>query len=444
MRRQISNFVYGLLDYAAYPIGMLILAPFILRNLGVAQYGIWTVTASIVSIGSIIASGFGDATIQKIATLRSGGNLEGVPRVVRAAMGIHLVLGVASSVVIWSVSGLLADRLAFQDTGLRSTCVWCIRIAAVLTALRAIEAVCISVQRAFERYGSAVRTSVAGRVLGLVAAAVLASCAQGIIAILVATTLVVALAVGTQMIGMQRLLETREVSPTYEGAISKDLLQFGAFTWMLAATGVVFSQADRLMGGASFGAAAIVSYALCAQLSQPVYGLTAAGLHFLSPYIASRYATAGGRPLKKTLMVAVLANVALVLIGAGLLLVISDRILHLLSTEELARVSAPLFKPVLAGSTLLALSVAGNYAMVAMGRVRIVALVNVIACAAIVAITAMSLRSLGVMAMAGGRIAFALIALCVYIPLAKEMWWRRPLVEDFASGDAVGEMVEGA
>src|SRR5215831_9914051 len=415
MRRQLSNSIYGLLDYAAYPIGMLVVAPFILRNLGVAQYGIWTVTSSIVNIGSIFASGFGDANTQRIASHRSAGRLGAVPGVVRGAMGIHLVLGIVSTGVIWCVADFLADRLALGDAGLREMCVRCIRIAAVLTAIRAVETVCISTQKAYERYGAAVMISVAGRVLGLAAAAVLASHSQGVATIWAASAVLAALALGAQVIGLQRLLGTKNLAPSYEGSISKDLLQFGAFTWTLAATGVVFSQADRLMGGASFGASAVVSYALCAQLSQPVYGLTAAGLHFLFPYIACRHSTSDGNTLKRTLILAVLANTGLVVIGAGLLLVLSNRILHLLATEELTRTSAPLLPSVLAGSALLALSVTGSYAMVALGRVRTVALLNVVACAAMVVFAGSSLRRFGVMVLADGRIAFALIALCVYI-----------------------------
>src|SRR5215469_16934940 len=73
LRRQLFNSFYGLLDYAAYPIGMLVVAPIVFRNLGTAQYGIWTITMATVSVGSIIASGFGDANIQQVATERGRG-----------------------------------------------------------------------------------------------------------------------------------------------------------------------------------------------------------------------------------------------------------------------------------------------------------------------------------------------------------------------------------
>ena len=41
MRAHLVNATYGVLEYAAYPIGMLLVAPIILRNMGAAQYGIW-------------------------------------------------------------------------------------------------------------------------------------------------------------------------------------------------------------------------------------------------------------------------------------------------------------------------------------------------------------------------------------------------------------------
>ena len=435
MRRQLTNSIYGLLDYAAYPIGMLIVAPFVLRNLGVAQYGIWAVTTSIVSIGSIVASGFGDANTQKIASHRSAGSSNDLLDVVRAAMGIHLVLGIAGSFVIWSSAGFLAGRLTLHDTGLYGSCVWCIRIAALVTALRALETVCISTQKAFERYGPAVRISITARAMSLVVAAALASRAQGIASIMAATAALTALGLTLQILGLYRLLGGN-IAPSYRWPTTSALLRFGAFTWMLAASGVVFSQADRLIGGTSLGASAVVSYAICAQLSQPVYGLTAAGLHFLFPYIASRQGKATAPALRRTITFAVLVNFFIVLVGVGLLLILSDRLLHLLATDEIARVSASLLPSVLAGSGLLALSVTGSYAMIALNRVRIVAVLNVAASAAIVLFTTSFLHGFGVMALALGRIVFALIALCVYVPLARELQWRNAPVKSFVTREA--------
>jgi O-antigen/teichoic acid export membrane protein len=67
MKGHLSNAAYGMLDYGAFPLGMLVVAPVLLHNVGVAQYGVWTMASAVVSIGGVVASGFGDANIQYIA-----------------------------------------------------------------------------------------------------------------------------------------------------------------------------------------------------------------------------------------------------------------------------------------------------------------------------------------------------------------------------------------
>jgi O-antigen/teichoic acid export membrane protein len=421
MRRQIANSIYGLLDYAAYPFGMLALAPIVLRHLGAAQYGVWAVATAIVSFASIVASGFGDANIQQVATRRGIGGQEPLLRAVRASMGIHLVLGTAMGIVLLIVAPYLADRLSLTDATLQQACLSCVRIAGVITVIRAIETVCISTQRAFERYGAAVRISIAGRLLSLAAAALLATFTRDVVNIMAATAAFAALGLLAQLIRLRQLLGYQNLAPSFDRTATRELVRFGIFTWLLSATGVVFSQADRLIAGVSMGASAVVSYALCAQMSQPVYGLTAASLHFLFPYFAYQRANATPAALRKALLVTVLMNVLLVFVGAGLLLVFSDRILHLLATDAIARVCASLLPSVLAGSALLALGVSGTYTMLALGRVRPVTLINLTGAVVLLLVIAFFLRSFGVMAIIAARLAFALISLLVYVPLLHEL-----------------------
>jgi O-antigen/teichoic acid export membrane protein len=392
-----------------------------MRNLGVAQYGVWMVTTSIVSVGSIVASGFGDANIQRVASQRSMGSSDCLLRMVRASMGIHLVLGIGTATSVWLWAPSLADNLAYGDPLLKQTSLSCIRIAALITVIRAVETVCISTQRAFERYGTAVRISIAGRLLSLAAAAVLSISARGVVDIMAAAFGFACLALLVQLLRLGQLLQSWELTPSFDRLATRELLQFGIFAWLLSASGVVFGQADRLIGGASMGASAIVSYALCAQISQPIYGLTAAGLHFLFPYLVRLRATSTTRELRKTLAIAFLSNVLMVLLGTGLLLGFSERILHLLAVDAIARASAPLFLPVLAGSALLACSVTGSYAMLALGRVRQVALLNVAGALALFLVISCYLSRFGLTALIAGRLVFAFIALFVYVPLLREL-----------------------
>jgi O-antigen/teichoic acid export membrane protein len=95
MRRHLSNATYGVLDYAAHPVAMLLAAPMLLHHLGVAPYGVWVVATAAVSTGSIIASGFGDANIQYVAGVRARNDAAALLRAVRSMVGINLSLGAA-------------------------------------------------------------------------------------------------------------------------------------------------------------------------------------------------------------------------------------------------------------------------------------------------------------------------------------------------------------
>jgi O-antigen/teichoic acid export membrane protein len=420
-----SNFTYGLLDYAAYPIGMLVVAPVFLRNLGTAQYGIWVAAASAVNIGAIVSSGFGDANIHQVATLRANGSRAELFRVVRSTMAIHLMLGTVIAAILWYVAPFLARHLAHADSALLSICLLSMRIAAAMVLIRAVETVCISTQRGFERYGAAVGISVTARVLSLVAAAAIALYSGGVVAIMAVSAGFAALALVFQLFQIRRLLQIDSLLPAFNAGAIRGLLRFGIFTWALSFTGVVFSQADRLIGGASMGASALVAYAICAQIAQPVYGLTAAGLHFLFPYIAFRRAIDTPSELASIVIRSVLANALLVAIGAGLLLAFSQTILRLLTAGAVREACSPLLGPVVVSSAILALTVSGNYALLALGRPRLLALINIVASSAMVLLIEIFLPSRGAWAIVESRMAFAAIALMVYIPLFRSISLRK-------------------
>ena len=155
MRAHLANAAYGVLDYAAYPVAMLVSAPTLLKHLGVEQYGIWIVTTAALNTGSIIASGFGDANIQYIAGARSHGDMQLLLRAVRSMLGINLLLGGVLALISWMLVPLAVGHLVGSAEELRAACLLGLRIASVLMLVRAIETVCVSTQRAFERYGAA-------------------------------------------------------------------------------------------------------------------------------------------------------------------------------------------------------------------------------------------------------------------------------------------------
>ena len=419
MRGHLSNAAYGVIDYAAYPVGMLLAAPALLKHLGVAQYGVWVVATAMVSIGGIVASGFGDANIQYVSSARSHGDRAALLDAVRSMMGINLVLGGALALLSWMLVPLVCRHVVPSDTSLRLASLGSLRIASLLMPVRAVESVCISTQRAFERYGAAVRISIAARLLALAAAVPLTCLGFGVTSIMAATAALMLLGMAAQLVRLKQHLGATSLSPRFDRRATSALWSFGAFSWMQAVSGVVFSQADRLILGISLGATAVTAYALCVQMAQPIYGVAASALHFLFPYLSGRHAFAPPAALRKTILIAFSVNLALVSTGTAAVLLFGRPLLHAWVGKAVAQSAGAVLTPIVWSFALLGINVTAYYALLAFGRVRAVTWLNLAGGAAMLLMMARLLPRTGIEGVAIARICYGLVTLMMYIPLLR-------------------------
>jgi exopolysaccharide biosynthesis WecB/TagA/CpsF family protein len=412
------NALFGVLDYAAWPIGMVLVAPVMLTHLGAARYGVWAVAGAVVSAGSILASGFGDANIQHVASRRGNGHSELLLRTVRSSMGIHLVLGLLIALLTWIVAPLVARHVVQAQPALARDCLLSLRIASLVILVRALETVCVSTQRAFERYGPAVTISIAGRLLSLLLAATLAFLNCSVASMLTASLITVTVSMGLQMRELRVLLHADSLRPLFDREAIRALFAFGIFSWFQALASVVIGQADRLVAGVSMGAVAITSYALCVQISQPLYGVVSSGLHFLFPHLAARRLTLSRPALRRMVLRAFLANLLLVSAGTALLLAFGNRVLRIVAGHAIAVSAAPLLTPIVWSTALLSLSVTAYYALMAFDRIRIVTFINLTGSAAMLASMVWLIPSHNLVGIAMARFVYAFIALLLNLPLA--------------------------
>jgi O-antigen/teichoic acid export membrane protein len=421
MRRHLTNAVYGILDYASYPVGMLLAAPIILHKLGASEYGLWMIATAVVSAGGIISSGFCDANIQRVARLRSSGELHSVVQTVRSMLGINLVLGLTIAIGVWIAAPLAARHIAVSGLTPVRECLICIRIAGGLILVRAVESVGVSTHRAFEQYRGTVQISSAVRLLTLASAALLALFGRRTVSILMATAILLAVGTYLQFRGLRSLLGPVTLWPTFQFGESKVLLGLGFFVWLQTLGSVVFGQFDRILLGVSLGALAVAPYALCVQFAQPIFGLTASGLHFLFPYLSGRAGALPNAVLKRTLLKAFAANLVFVVCGAGLLILAGDRLIRLWAGPAVAISAKGIFIPIVLGSALMGLSVTGTYAMQALGLFRTVALISLGGRAAMLVLMIYLLHHMGLRGLATARVCYGLIALIVYLPLLRQL-----------------------
>jgi O-antigen/teichoic acid export membrane protein len=421
MRKHLTNAAYGVLDYVSYPLGMLLVAPIVLHRLGASEYGLWMIATAVISAGGIIASGFSDANIQRVAHLRGTGKSDLIPHTVRSMLGLNLVFGFALAVAAWIAAPYAAPHIAVSGQTPSIECLISLRIASVLILLRSVETVGVSTQRAFEQYRGTVQISTAVRLLTLGAAAALAWFGRGTISILVATAVFMAFGTYMQFRQLRRFLGSISLWPVFQPGETRVLLGLGIFVWLQAVGAVVFGQFDRILLGVSLGALAVAPYSLCVQFAHPIFGLSASGLNFLFPYLSGRASTISSAVLKRTLLKAFACNLLLVACGAGALLLVGDRLIRLWAGPVVAQGASRILAPIVFGSALMGLGVTGTYAMQALGRFRTVAFISLGSRAAMLLLMIVLLRHMGLQGLAISRLCYGSVALLVYLPLLGQL-----------------------
>jgi len=417
MREHLAKGAYGVLDYVSYPLGMLLVAPIVMHRLGTSGYGLWMIATAVVSAGGIIASGFGDANIQRVASLRGAGDKRAMAFVVRSIFGINLALGLILAIVVWSSAPFAARHVAASSAASVTECLTCLRIASVLILVRAVETVGISTQRAFEHYRSSVQISSGVQLLTLAAAALLTLAGLNVASLLVATGVFLALGAYLQLRQVRRFLGGLPLWPAFQPEETRRLLGGGIFLWLQALGGVAFNQFDRILLGVFLGAVAVAPYALCIQLAHPIFGVCASGLNFIFPYLSARAGNASPDELKRMVFKAFFCNVLIVGCGALFLLLFGHQLLRLWLGDAVAQSTSSLLPPIVMGSALAGMGVTGTYAMQALGRFRATALINLGGRTVTFFLMIYLLRHAGVQGLAMARICYGAIALLVYLPL---------------------------
>lgn len=432
MKQHVANLTWGALDYVAYPAGMLLAAPLMLRHLGTAAYGLWAVAMAVVSTGAILASGFGDASLQIIAAARSEGHRERLIAAVRSSLTVHTTLGALLGTVCLAVAEPTAGKLAAGDVLLMHQAVIALRFAGLMVLVRAVEAVCIGTQRAFERYGRAVGVSLACRVLSLLVACVLVKSGRGVDWLLGSTLTLSSIGLVLQLRSLKKQTGAHSLIPSLQWSDIATLVEQGRYTWMVAAAGVVFSYTDRIVLGLVQGAAPVAWYALCVQIAQPVYGLAANALHFQFPHLARVRGLLSASEFRAQVRAAQRVNLLMVSAFAAGAYFLGELALHLID-RRISASSGRLLTIVVISYALLGASVTATYALFAIRRAAAVAWTMLFGAVLMMGSMLPLLGWWGAEGMAVARSLFGATCLLLYVPLWRALHSREGMRDPAAA-----------
>ena len=431
--RGYANAFYGVADYLALPIGMLLAAPFLLKHLGTAQYGVWILASAAISSGGLISGSFGDAAIKYVGECRGRRDWPGVTRIVRNMVSINLILSGTFATILWYLAPYVTRHIVKVDLDLRTPCLQSLRIGSGLLLVKSIENVFISTLRAFETYGATVRIAIGSRIAILASAIGVTKYGHGVVWIMVATLFISGVGTLAQAMALKNKIGSLSLMPSWDATTVSNIASFGTFSWLQAICGVVFSHADRFVVGFFMGAPAVAYYGLCVQAAQPLHGLISSGMHFLFPHLSARYSVAPISEIRRKVALAIVANLALVLALSLPVAIFGRYILTMWIGPAFGQQPPLMFPTIVCGFALLGINVTAHYALLAIGQVRIVTYLNLLAGVVMLFLMAMLIPNHGLQGAALARLSYGPITCLAYFYVYRAIWRFKPTISSSQS-----------
>lgn len=419
-RESAGNAFYSIAEYLAQPISMLLAAPYLVHKLGLEQYGIWVLVSAILGSVGILSTGFGDATVKYVSTYRGQNNPAGVERTIRATLTINAALGGLFGFLVWNLAPYSVNHIFRIEPVLHAPAILAIRISAAILVIRSIESVFVSTLRAFERYGPPVKLNVFLRSVVVVSAVVLAAMGQSVVGIMWATLFWSALVVLLQVLAARRVVGSFNPLPILSGEAVAEVFSFGCFSWLQALAAVVFGYADRLIVAAMLGASQVAIYALCIQCTQPIHSLGAATFNFVFPHLSSRLESGEIQGPRRVYRSALIANVSLAFALCLPFLLVPKLLLTLWMGSEFAAKSYILLSILAVGFAILAINVVPHYALLALGRVKLIAVLNTGSGIALSLTMVLLIAVLQLPGAALGRLMYSVLLAIPYLVVARK------------------------
>lgn len=424
-RDSAGNALYCIAEYMAQPLSLIVAAPFLVHKLGLSQYGIWMLVTTILGSVGVLSTGFGDATVKYVSAYRGQNNPAGIERTIRATLTINVFLGTLFGLLVWVAAPYSVDHIFKIEPAFHVASLQAIRISAVILAIRSIESVFVSTLRAFERYGPPVKLNVFLRTIVVVSAVVLASIGRGVVAIMIATLFWSALIVVLQAIAARRVVGPLNPFPTFEKQALAEVFTFGCYSWLQALAGVVFMYADRFLIAALLGTAPLAIYVLCVQATQPIHGLAAAAFNFVFPHISSRHEAGEVQGPRRVFRVASLSSLFLSVILALPLILFGKPLLTFWMGKQVADEGHLVLALLAVAYVLMALNVVPHYALLAFGRVRLIAGINFASGVLLALLMVALVPPFGLTGAALGRIAYSTLLAVPYLIASRKAFQAR-------------------
>jgi len=398
-----KNAAFSLGEYAGIPLLYLVATPLLAGRLGLDLYGLWVLINSIVVMAGAVNFGLGDATLRFVSVCHGRGDTASIVKGIRTVCLVSLLIALISGSLIFLSAPLLVNVVFKLPSELNAIAIQSLQIGAVLFALHMVGSVFTATFCGYERYDLSAALSLGTRGATLLLAILLTFHGLGLIEILV-TSIVISL-LGLVIRGglVHRLIGASPWKPHIDIGTLQRMFEFGIYAWLQSTAELIFTQADRLVIGATLGTSAIGVYSVCLQLAQCIHSSQSAGFSVLFPAISRRSQATSPATFLMDAKRLILLNVAISFALAAPVILFGDAILAFWMGSSFVAQGSMVLRLLACAFFVMSMNVAIHYILLGAGDIRFVSFTNILGGTISLLTTVTLIPLLGINAGAMGR-----------------------------------------
>jgi O-antigen/teichoic acid export membrane protein len=402
------------------PLIMIVLTPFLLKQLGIEQYGMWMLVMAVVGMGQLTSLGVATATTKHVSADIAAGKLDEAVAAIQAAITIVLSVGFIIC-LLFAVSVPFITQVFFSKMGPTAFVSQMILLAVVLMFMQEVDNVFASALRGAQRFDLSAKIEFVTRLVWALGVAFLAWHYRSVVAVIFGVLLLSLVKVCVKAYLVNRIFSSSNCyKPIWERTQLKRVANFGKWAWVQGVGGILFAVADRLIIGSLFGSADLARFSICMQLAQYVHTIPAAAMQVIFPWLSARAVRGQLEDDWIKLYKYALYGGALCLLMPIALYILSPILITLWLGEAFCVENIELARILIVAFALLAFSVPAHYILMGLGKVKFLSLNGLIA--GIITVGAsMLLSPFGVVWFAASKLLFGSVLLVNLFKLRKPL-----------------------
>lgn len=260
--------------------------PAYIRALGDARYGVLLLVWVLLGYFSLFDIGLGQATNQRMATLRHAPAVER-SRLLWTAVSMTTVVGVLAIPVLLGLGWLVLDRFVPMDPALRGEALAALPWMAVALPVTLFSSTLTGAIAGREAFAASTLISTGGQVLAQVVPLAIALRWSPSLALLVPAAVLSRVATAGLAVLAARKVVPLVGRPVYDAPTGRSLLRFGSWVTVSSIVGPIMSGLDRVLVGGIAGAQSVTYFGVPSGLATRILTIPTSLAAALFPRLAA-------------------------------------------------------------------------------------------------------------------------------------------------------------